>query len=305
MNKNGQPWLDDAGDLIQAHGGMILQHDGTYYWYGENKGVANYLNAAGVNMVPFVGISCYSSLDLKTWHNAGIVLSQATDPTNTLTQASICERPKVLYDAANQHFVMWCHYDTPDYKFAGNLVAVATGPTGPFQVQKVLRPNGKESRDMTLFQDGDQAYLIHSSDMNKTLYFSELTEDFTGFTGFNAKAFVDQEREAPTVFHEGDWYFTITSGCTGWRPNPALFSRGHFLFSNQKLINNPCTGPKASTTYDGQPTFVLQVDGHYYLMLDHWQRFDLKHSGYSILPIDIQGRDLTIPWVEQPFGGQL
>ncbi|MFT9038755.1 glycoside hydrolase family 43 protein [Schleiferilactobacillus harbinensis] len=305
MNTNGQPWTDDAGDLIQAHGGMILHHGNTYYWYGENKGVDNYRNAEGVNMVPFIGISCYTSPDLLTWHHAGIVLNEASDPTNTLTKESICERPKVLYDAERDRFVMWCHYDTPDYKYAGNLVAIADNPTGPFQVQKVLRPNGKESRDMTVYQDGEHTYLIHSSDMNKTLYFSEMTPDLTDFTGFNAKAFVDQEREAPTVFHDGDWYYTITSGCTGWKPNPALFSRSHFLFSNQKLIDNPCVGPRARTTYDGQPTYVLTVNGQYYLMLDHWQRFDLKHSGYSILPIEIHGRDLEIPWNDTPFGGPI
>ena len=204
MNTNGQPWTDDAGDLIQAHGGMILHHGNTYYWYGENKGVDNYRNAEGVNMVPFIGISCYTSPDLLTWHHAGIVLNEASDPTNTLTKESICERPKVLHDAERDRFVMWCHYDTPDYKYAGNLVAIADNPTGPFQVQKVLRPNGKESRDMTVYQDGEHTYLIHSSDMNKTLYFSEMTPDLTDFTGFNAKAFVDQEREAPTVFHDGD-----------------------------------------------------------------------------------------------------
>ena len=37
MNKNGSTWYDTDGELIQAHGGMILEHEGMYYWYGENK----------------------------------------------------------------------------------------------------------------------------------------------------------------------------------------------------------------------------------------------------------------------------
>ena len=35
--KNKTLWTDTEGKPIQAHGGMILQHKGIYYWYGENK----------------------------------------------------------------------------------------------------------------------------------------------------------------------------------------------------------------------------------------------------------------------------
>jgi len=33
----GQIWLDTNGNRIQAHGGSIMELDGTFYWYGENK----------------------------------------------------------------------------------------------------------------------------------------------------------------------------------------------------------------------------------------------------------------------------
>ena len=59
--KNKTLWTDTDGKPIQAHGGMILQHECTYYWYGENK------DTATVNRhVDFIGISCYSSKDLET-----------------------------------------------------------------------------------------------------------------------------------------------------------------------------------------------------------------------------------------------
>ena len=31
----GQVWNDTDGNPINAHGGGILYHEGTYYWYGE------------------------------------------------------------------------------------------------------------------------------------------------------------------------------------------------------------------------------------------------------------------------------
>ena len=30
--KSGQPWLDTDGNVIDAHGAGILEHEGTYYW---------------------------------------------------------------------------------------------------------------------------------------------------------------------------------------------------------------------------------------------------------------------------------
>ena len=30
--KSGQPWLDTDGNVIDAHGAGIMEHEGTYYW---------------------------------------------------------------------------------------------------------------------------------------------------------------------------------------------------------------------------------------------------------------------------------
>lgn len=168
-----------------------------------------------------------------------------------------------------------------------------------FKVIRIFKPNLQDCRDMTLFKDKDKAYLIASSDGNKTLRVTELTADYTNVTRNSYKLFIDQEREAPTIFHTKDWYFMITSGCTGWSPNPALYSRSHALLTGQKLINNPCVGPESDKTFLGQPTYIFEVNGNFYLMLDHWKKDNLCDSGYSILPIKIEGRDLRIDWSEE------
>ena len=65
MNKNGEMWFDDQGNAIQAHGGMILEYQGIWYWYGENKGADN---CPGTSRVDVIGVSCYSSKNLQDWH---------------------------------------------------------------------------------------------------------------------------------------------------------------------------------------------------------------------------------------------
>ncbi len=37
LQPNGTLWLDTDGNPIHAHGGHMLQHDGWYYWYGEDR----------------------------------------------------------------------------------------------------------------------------------------------------------------------------------------------------------------------------------------------------------------------------
>lgn len=63
----GEVWKDTDGNPINAHGGGLLYHEGTYYWYGEYK--------KGKTILPewatwecyrtdVTGVGCYSSRDL-------------------------------------------------------------------------------------------------------------------------------------------------------------------------------------------------------------------------------------------------
>lgn len=299
MNKNGTMWLDTDGNPIQAHGGMIEKFDGIYYWYGENKAGETVLKENGLHRVDFIGFSCYSSADCISWKNEGLVLKASDQPGSPLHKSRVGERPKVLYNEKSKKYVMWFHLDSHDYMTAHTGVAVADRPTGPFQFVREMCPNRFDSRDMTLFKDTDgKAYLIYSSDWNKTLRIAQLTDDYLDVNGVYSHAFPEQEREAPAIFIKDGLYYMITSGCTGWEPNNALFGISHNIFSGWKLIGDPCTGENARQTYFGQSTYVFEKDGRHYLMLDHWNPSNLKESGYSILPVRADNGHLTVSFQE-------
>lgn len=299
MNKNGTMWLDTDGNPIQAHGGMIEKFDGIYYWYGENKAGETVLKENGLHRVDFIGFSCYSSADCISWKNEGLVLKASDQPGSPLHKSRVGERPKVLYNEMCRKYVMWFHLDSHDYMTAHTGVAVADRPTGPFQFVREMCPNRFDSRDMTLFKDTDgKAYLIYSSDWNKTLRIAQLTDDYLDVNGVYSHAFPEQEREAPAIFIKDGLYYMITSGCTGWEPNNALFGISHNIFSGWKLIGDPCTGENARQTYFGQSTYVFEKDGRHYLMLDHWNPSNLKESGYSILPVWADNGHLTVSFQE-------
>ena len=62
--KPGQKWLDANGNLIQAHGGSVLFHEGKFYWYGENKE-----HTTVETGLWHQGVRCYSSTDLYNWQD--------------------------------------------------------------------------------------------------------------------------------------------------------------------------------------------------------------------------------------------
>ncbi len=304
--KNGYIWQDTDGNDIQAHGGCIIKHEGVYYWYGEHKGaenkIARFVSGATVERVDVIGISCYSSRDLVNWKYEGLVLeSNKTDPDSPIHTSKVVERPKVVYNEKTGRFVLWMHIDSADYSYAGVGVAVSDSPTGPFELLRVMVPNKQDSRDMTVYKDNDgTAYLVHSKDRNKTLNIARLTEDYTDVDGLYVSVMADQEREAPALFYHDGMYYMITSGCTSWNPNAALFSRCPQLLGKWKLIDNPCEGKNAHLTFFGQSSYIFEAEGKFYLMLDHWKPENLQKSGYSILPIEIlEDNNLLVPWQDE------
>ena len=300
MLKNGEMWLDDEGNPIQCHGGAIIRHGQKWYWYGEHKGAPNCL---GKQRVDFIGISCYSSENLFSWHYEGLVLQAVkSNPDHVLNPNNVVERPKVIYNKKTGQFVLWVHVDTPNYVYGGVGVAVSSSPTGPFEFLYSTQPNKQDSRDMTLFVDQDDiAYLVHSSNWNKTMNISRLTDDYLKTDGFFVSILVDQEREAPALFYKDNKYYMITSGCTGWDYNSALYAESPYLMGKWKLIDNPCEGEGYRDTFKGQSTYIFEVNGNFYLLLDHWIPDNLQMSGYSILPITIQNSRLTVKWCETPL----
>lgn len=135
----GKLWYDTDNRMINAHGGGILYHNKTYYWFGEFKGMGEDGNKA------MDGVSCYSSKDLHNWKNEGLALKMIADTNNMLQPGCILERPKVIYNAKSKKFVMWFHHELKDqgYKAALTGLAVADKPTGPYQYIKSIRPNQK------------------------------------------------------------------------------------------------------------------------------------------------------------------
>lgn len=330
--RSGEIWKDTDGKRINAHGGGILFHEGTYYWYGEIKEGKTYLpdvnKSWGGTRVDVIGVSCYSSKDLLNWKNHGIVLPAVAG--TDLDPKKILERPKCIYNAKTKKFVLWFHADSMDYAAARAAVAVSDKPTGPFTYKGSFRPHanqwpinitdelksdkgsqlvkdfptGQMVRDMTVFVDDDQkAYLFAASEGNPTMHISELTDDYLTTTGKYMRIFPGRSMEAPAVFKRQGKYYLIASGCTAWLPNAARSGVADSIWGPWKELENPFKGEKADTSFDSQGTYVLPVagkPGRFIFLGDRWIKNDLSDSRYIWLPIGFTASGQPeIRWMDQ------
>ena len=121
---------------------------------------------------------------------------------------AIIERPKMIYNEETKKYIIWFHADGPTEESDSSYAAAAAGmaisdtPNGPFtfirrsrlhqrQMKSILEDNGvldwyEEpqnrgfARDMNLFIDDDgTAYIIYSSEENRTMFISRLNDEYT------------------------------------------------------------------------------------------------------------------------------
>ncbi|MGO1285233.1 MAG: glycoside hydrolase family 43 protein [Brachybacterium sp.] len=252
-----------------------------------------------------------------------------TAPPGSTAPAAILERPKVLRNAAKGTWVMWVHADGPSetsdaqYAKANAGVAVSDSPTGPFRWIDSYRlhhaPEGEPNwqpdnpgmaRDMTVFLDDDgTAYIIYSSEENYSLFISKLDEDFTALaTPADAavkgvdftRPYIGAHREAPALFKRAGTYYLITSGATGWDPNPAQYATATEILGEWTDHGNPVGGEGAEDTFRSQSTNVIPVDpvkGTFIYMGDRWTPSDLKNAPYVWLPLRFgEGTEMSLVW---------
>ena len=290
-----QPTIDHYHNKLNAHGVGILNYNHVYYLYGEIKNGSTWLvpnQQWECYRVPAGGISCYKSTDLIHWTNLGIVLSPSMENTSSdIDTSRVIERPKVIYNETTGKFVMWVHLDKNDYSYAHVGVAISDKPEGPFKLVNSFKPNGEDSRDMTIFKDDNgKAYLFNASENNNTMHVNELTDDYLNVRPNYQKLLINQRRESPAIFKYEKLYYLVTSLCTGWAPNKALYAIATSPMGPWETIGNPCFGIDSEITFGAQISYIqpLREKGKFSVFADTWDKYNLKNSNYIKMPLVIK-----------------
>ena len=336
--RSGELWLDDKDEHINAHGGGILKFGDTYYWFGEHKSehtsdaLVGVMCYASKDLVNWRNCGVALSVTEPAPNQNGQRMRRRGATTDSdIERGCILERPKVIYNPVTKKFCMWFHLELKGqgYNAARYGVAVADRPEGPYKFLYSSRANagtwpvegspmdfdeylkrdfgkGQMARDMTLYVDDDgKAYHIFSSEETYTLHIAELTADYLHHNGRYTRVAPGGQNEAPAIFKHDGTYWMITSGCTGWAPNEARMFSAPSIWGPWTQHPNPCRGPLAEKTFNGQSTFVLTIDepspltSKYIFMADIWRPNHPIDARYIWLPIEFEDGKPVIRWRDE------
>jgi len=327
----GDVWRDADGVHINAHGGGILFKDGIYYWYGENRPAEGFSTQVGVNVYSSTdlynwkpeGVALQVSEDPESEIVRGCIIERPKVIYNKSTDTYVMWFHLELKDqgyGASKTGLAVADSPTGPFTFlksfrpnagqwpmnfeAAWMEEPEGGTPGDWWTEEWYKAvhegmfvrrdfeKGQMARDMGLFVDDDgKAYHIHSSEENLTLHLSELTDDYLDFTGKYITISPAGHNEAPALFKEGDTYYLVASGCTGWDPNAARSFKSKSIWGPWESLGNPCVGKDADLTFHSQSTYVLPVagkDNAYIFMADRWNPESLQDSRYVWLPMTVK-----------------
>ena len=285
--QNGQLWLDDNGNSVQAHAPGFVRLGDTWYMVGEDRG--NSWNP---------DVNLYRSDDLVHWHFVKKMIQNGVT-TAELGQSRMIERPKLMHNTQTGRFVVWCHYESKDYGASEAACFESETVDGTYHLVWSGRPLGIKSRDCNVFQDTDgTAYFISTTEENQHLGLFRLSPDYHEAVS-HTQLFPHQQREAPAIVRVGDTYFMFNSACSGWDPNQCKMAYTQDLQSGWTPLEN--IGNELA--YDTQAAAILEIKGSkkttYLYVGDRWQDPRLPESKTIIFPIEFEGTDCRFHYRER------
>ena len=272
----GQPWLDTNGNRIQAHGGSVLHEDGIFYWYGENKE-----RTTPGSGIWHWGVRCYSSTDLCTWEDRGLIIPpEPDDPNSPLHPAQKVDRPHIIRNPRSGQYVCWLKIMGEGHGAdQRSTVLVSDSLLGPYRIVRTgLRPLGMSAGDFDLVVDptDGKAYYFFER-VHSELICADLTEDCTDVTGYYSthfpRAAVPDVREAPAYFRRRGKHYLITSGTTAYFPNRSEVAVADTYHGPYTVLGDPHVGDESGTSFRSQVSSVLRhptIPDLYIAIADRW-----------------------------------
>lgn len=269
----GEPWLDTLGKPIQVCGGSIITVGDTFYWYGENKE-----RTTGKDKIWHWGMRAYSSKNLYDWTDLGTFIPpMPNDPASPLHPFQFADRPHILYNQATRKYVCWIKFLAD--QFQTRTVLVADNITGPYTiVANGLRPLGMGAGDFDLVASPDdgKAYMFFER-VHTEMIVADLTDDYTGVTGHYTTHLPRPgppfTREGLAYFRRGAKHYVVSSGTTGYFPNPSEVAVSETYHGPWTSMGSFDRADRTETSFNSQVSAVFKHPGKkdlYIAIADRW-----------------------------------
>jgi hypothetical protein len=272
----GNPWIDTSGNRIHIHGGSVMVlEDGRFVWYGENKE----RTVAGTPVWHW-GIKAYVSDDLISWDDCGLIIPPVIDDRSSpLHPESMMDRPHIVKDPVTGRFACWLKIMSVDGTQSSTVLA-ADDFFGPYEiVRSGLRPLGMNAGDFDLVLDPvDGKGYYYFERVHSELICADLTTDLTDVTGFYSTHFPRPYppfvREAPAYFRRNGRHYLITSGTTGYLPNPSEVATAETYHGPWEVLGDLHPSDDSGTSFRTQISSVFRHPGKkdlYIAIADRWR----------------------------------
>lgn len=282
----GKVWLDTKGERIQAHGGSVIFVDGVYYFYGENKEKTD-----GTNGIWHWGVRAYASTDLYNWEDKGLIIPpEPEDEHSSLHPKSMMDRPHIIFNARTKKYVAWLKIMHTNGEQTATVLT-ADNFLGPYtKVKEGLRPLNMSAGDFDLAVAPDGKAYYYFERVHSETICADLTDDYTGVTGYYSthfpKPYPPYVREATAHFARKGKHYLITSGTTGYLPNPSEVAVSDSWHGPYTVLGDPHIHDNSDTSYHSQISSVFQVQGKkdlYIACADRWlpEQMHLEYNGYA------------------------
>jgi len=266
-------FLDTNGQRVNAHGGGIIQVGDTFYMHGMSFSDTDTSN-------DFIGFTMYSSKDLATWKNEGIVLPRQA--SGELGPNRKGERPHIIRCPATGEFVLFAHAASEDYQTDKEIVYATSATVNGQYAYKGPLQNASGAiiahSDMSAYADSTGGYVLTESAHVFTL--ASDCHSWVSDRSFSAVNGDSGGSESPTVFKAGNTYYWIGSYKTGWRANNNFYSTapaitGPWTYQGFLApVTDPTNNISPERTWLSQSTWVQPVTGCngtvYLYWGDHW-----------------------------------
>lgn len=159
---------------------------------------------------------------------------------------------------------------------------------GPYtKVREGLKPLNMSAGDFDLAVAPDGKAYYYFERVHSETICANLTPDYTDVTGYYSTHFPHSGppyvREATAHFMRKGKHYLITSGTSGYLPNPSEVAVADTWHGPFRVLGNPHPDDRSDTSYHSQISSVFKVPGKkdlYIACADRWLP-EFLHAGYE------------------------
>ena len=184
-------------------------------------------------------------------------------------------RPHIVRSYTTGKYVLWAKFShKSEFCFA---VLTADSFKGPYTlVKEYYKPFDAEVGDFDIHDFGERGTYIYFADGKKGIIASRLTDDCTALTGeprlYYENRTVPYCREGVTVFEAKGNIYLLTSGMTGYVPNPSEVAMLSAPLGELRELGDPHIDDKSGASFQSQISCIFEnrKTGTLVALADRW-----------------------------------